>query len=331
MARVLSTKPPVRPLWQRMLIRRLKFFGIIIALLALAFGVTYGFAPRWLLRADMARQAMAAHVETQTRVVGDTTWSYYEGGNGPTIVLLHGFASNKDVWLPLAKELTANFHVIAPDLPGWGDSTRIAGQSYNIDAQATRLDAFFTALGAKGFMLVGQSMGGAVAGVYAADHPGSAGSLVLVDSLGLTFKPNDFSREVVAGTNPFVFDDRAGFDRVIALTFSTPPDIPGRIKDVYVGENRRSRDFINSTFNELRKPDQALSLDPRLAQLKLPVLGLWCANDKVIDVSALDTLRNGLKSASAISSTILSGCNHMPMLEKPTETARVLTGFMMAR
>lgn len=331
MARDITIKPPLRPLWQRMLIRRLKFFGIIILVLAVAFGVTYAFAPRWLLRADMARQAMAAHVETQTRVVGDTTWSYYEGGTGPTVVLLHGFGANKDVWLPMAKELTANFHVIAPDLPGWGDSTRMAGQSYNIDAQATRLDAFFASLGAKGFMLVGQSMGGAIAGVYAADHPGRASSLVLMDSLGLTFKPNDFSREAMAGKNPFVYDDRAGFDRVIALTFNTPPDIPGRIKDVFVEENRASRDFINATFDELRKPDQALALDPRLGQLKLPVLGLWCASDKVIDVSALDTLRNGLKSAAAISSTILNGCNHMPMLEKPTESARVLTGFMMAR
>jgi abhydrolase domain-containing protein 6 len=330
MARDLTLTPPQRPLWQRMLLRRLKFLGVIALVLAVAFGGTYAFAPRWLLRADMARQAMAAHVETQTRVVGDTTWSYYEGGNGPTIVLLHGFGANKDVWLPMAKELTANFHVIAPDLPGWGDSTRLAGQSYDVDAQATRLDAFFASLGAKGFMLVGQSMGGAIAGVYAADHPGRATSLVLVDSLGLTFKPNDFSREALAGTNPFTFDDRAGFDRVIALTFATPPDIPGRIKDVFVDENKASRAFIDATFNELRQPAQALALDPRLDQLRLPVLGLWCANDKVIDVSALDTLRNGLKSATAISSTVLNGCNHMPMLEKPGEMARVLTGFAMA-
>jgi pimeloyl-ACP methyl ester carboxylesterase len=59
-------------------------------------------------------------------------------------------------------------------------------------------------------------------------------------------------------------------------------------------------------------------------------MGLWCRDDKIIDVSALDSLRNGLINAAAISTTTLSGCNHMPMLEKPEQTVQVLTAFELS-
>ncbi|MDE2315370.1 MAG: alpha/beta hydrolase, partial [Xanthomonadaceae bacterium] len=62
----------------------------------------------------------------------------------------------------------------------------------------------------------------------------------------------------------------------------------------------------------------------------MPVLGLWCNGDKVIDISAQDSLRNGLTHASAISTSTLVGCDHIPQLEKPGETAQVLTAFALS-
>jgi pimeloyl-ACP methyl ester carboxylesterase len=67
----------------------------------------------------------------------------------------------------------------------------------------------------------------------------------------------------------------------------------------------------------------------RLDKLTMPVLGLWCHDDKIIDISALESLRGGLSHASSISSSILNGCNHMPVLEKPEETARILGAFAL--
>jgi pimeloyl-ACP methyl ester carboxylesterase len=51
----------------------------------------------------------------------------------------------------------------------------------------------------------------------------------------------------------------------------------------------------------------------------------------MVDPSALDSLRDGLARAPAISSSLLNGCNHMPMMEKPEATAQVLTGFVLGR
>ncbi|QAU25489.1 alpha/beta fold hydrolase [Dyella sp. M7H15-1] len=312
-----------------MLIRRLKFLGIITALLIVLLGGSYLFAPRWLLKANAMREALAAGLEKHSVQAGDTRWVYYEGGQGPTIVLLHGFAANKEVWLKVAPMLTAHFHVIIPDLPGWGESSHIPGASYNIDNQAARLNDFVQTLHLQHSLIVGHSMGGAIAGMYAAEHPQDVAELALVDSFGLKFKENAFTKEAMAGTNPFIYDDRAGFERAIALAFAHVPHIPGRFIDVFVQENIKNRSFLENTFNELREPSQTTSLQDRLDKLTMPTMGLWCRDDKIIDVSALDSLRTGLTHAPAISTSILNGCNHMPQMEKPQEFSQVLTSFIL--
>jgi pimeloyl-ACP methyl ester carboxylesterase len=318
------------PLWKRMLLRRLKFLAWLVAILAVVLGGSYLFAPQWLMRANFMREAMSAHLEKHSVQAGDTRWVYYEGGSGPTIVLLHGFDANKEVWLQTAKILTPHFHLIIPDLPGWGESSRQADASYNVDAQAARFDSFVQALRLQRFVLVGHSMGGAIAGVYAAAHPDHVAELALLDAFGLKQQENAFDREALGGKDPFVFNDRAGFDRATALAFEKPLDLPGRFIDVLIRRNQHDRAFIERVFNALREPSQYLALQHRLDQLTMPVLGLWCHDDKIVDFSALDSLRNGLTHASAISTSTLNGCNHMPMLEKSAETAQILTGFALS-
>ena len=321
--------PATRPLWQRMLFRRLKFLGVLAALVVVVLGGSYLFAPQWLLRAHVMRQAMSAHVQEHALRAGDTTWSYYEGGQGPTLVLLHGLAADKSVWLPLAERLTAHFHVVIPDLPGSGESSRDAGADYGIPAQARRLQAFIEALRLQRFVLVGHSTGGTIAGVYAAAHPQGVAALALFDAHGLKAGESDVDRAIRAGGHPYLYDDRAGFERALALAFRQPPDVPGRIEDVFIERNRRNRDLIRHTLSGLHAPGGDPPLQRVLGQLAVPVLGLWCHDDRVVDPSALDSLRNGLVQAPAISSSLLNGCNHMPMMEKPEATAQVLTGFVL--
>lgn len=325
----MNQSPLTRPLWQRMLLRRLKFFGVLLALVVMLLGGSYLVAPQWLLRAHVLRQAMAAHVEERTLRAGDTTWSYYEGGSGPTLVLLHGFDADKTVWLPLAAQLTAHFHVVIPDLPGWGASSRDPGASYGVAAQAQRLEDFLAALKLQRVVLVGHSMGGAIAGAYAADHPDRVAALALLDAYGLEARPSPLDRAVTAGNDPFLYDDRAGFERLLDLAFLDAPKVPGRIQDVFVARNRQDRPFIEHTFAELRRPDDRLALQHALGRLTMPVLGLWCQGDRMVDPSALDSLRNGLTRTPSIGASVLTGCNHLPMIEEPQATAQVLTGFVL--
>ncbi|HUA78729.1 MAG TPA: alpha/beta hydrolase, partial [Dyella sp.] len=150
------------------------------------------------------------------------------------------------------------------------------------------------------------------------------------DSFGLKFKENDFAKEAMSGKDPFVFDDRAGFFRANALAFEHVPNLPGRLVDVFVKDNVKNRAFIDTTFNELRENSQVVSLQNRLDKLTMPVLGMWCRDDKIIDISALESLRDGLTHSPSISTSILNGCNHMPQMEKPQAFTQVLTSFALA-
>ncbi len=317
-------------IWKQLLVRRLKLAGAVLLAIAVLGGGTYMFAPQWLMRLDAWRIALVAGLSTRHLQVGDTNWAYYEGGKGPTMVLLHGYGSNRRVWLKIARPLARNFHLVIPDLPGWGDSTRINGAAYGVPAQAKRLGAFLHALKLTRPILVGHSMGGAIAGYYASEHPDRVGSLVLVDSFGLTFKENQFAREALAGTNPFIFDNREGFRRMARLVFDKPPDLPGRFIDVLVARNKANRAFLDKVFDRLRQKGEYNALDDRLGRLTMPVMGIWCHDDKIIDPSALTTLRTGLVHAPSISVALINGCDHVPQIEKPTVLEHILARFAVS-
>lgn len=269
-----------------------------------------------------------ATLEARSIQAADTTWSYYEGAkNGPTLVLIHGFASSKEVWLSLAEDLGADFHLLIPDLPGWGESTRLAGANYDIEAQAERLDSFLQALDVQQVVLVGHSMGGAIVGVQAAERPQRVARLALIGSLGLSFVENDFIRELDRGINPFVYDDRAGVERTARLVYLDPLPMSDEQVAQAIAGNQAQRGFIETTLGQIRPLSQWQALDSRLHKLGLPVLGVGCREDKVIDISALQTLANGLPDNPAGPGVILEGCNHLPMLERPVETAQLLKRF----
>ncbi len=147
-----------------------------IILLANLFGsyyprILYVAAPKLIVKRLIGLQRKAAKLTVKSAVVGDHTIVYSEGGTGETIIMVHGFGGNKDNWLRFAKFFTPQYHVIIPDLPGYGESTRLEDARYNIMAQVERLNAFFKGLGISQFHMVGNSMGGNISGNYAAKYP----------------------------------------------------------------------------------------------------------------------------------------------------------------
>ncbi len=323
-ARAQSPRSTLRTL----LLRRLKALGVLLLVIALGAGSAYLLAPGLLLRGDYALQSWQADLHTRTLQVGATHWVYYEGGKGPTLVLLHGFGGSRENWLPTARYLVRNFHLLIPDLPGYGASSPIPGADAGVHAQARRLAGFVDALKLQHFALAGHSMGGAIAGVYAAEHPDRVAALALLDTAGLPFRPNAFARAVAEGHNPFAYSDRAQFARFMRLIFARPPFVPARIADVLIARNVAAQPFLDATLARLRAPADADALVPVLPRLTMPVLGLWCNDDRVIDPSALDALRKGLVAAPQIGTSLLNGCGHMPIMEEPRATADALTRFL---
>lgn len=286
----------------------------------------YGFKPDWLLSAELSRQAFVAGVERREQTVGDHTWVWFERGLGPPLVLVHGFTGSKENWLPMVAELSRRHRVIVPDLPGWGESTRLDGADYGIAAQALRLAGFLDALEVRGVALVGHSMGGAISGVVAARHGERLAMLGLMNSAGVSFKPNEFARRVLAGDLPFNVDDRAGWAVLMNELFVEQPFLPARLADVLIERNRESHDFHRRVMERLRGDEQLL-LEQNLGAIKVPTLVVWCDGDRVLDVSAVETLARGLALAELVT---LNGCGHMPMMERPFDTALAIDAFVEA-
>ncbi|MDN5924318.1 MAG: alpha/beta fold hydrolase [Xanthomonadales bacterium] len=314
----------------RLALRLLRVPLILLALVLLVGGATYVVKPSWLLQANVWRQANAAHLDRHTLQVGESRWSYYEGGEGPTLILLHGLATDSSLWLPVAKQLSPHFHVVIPDLPGWGQSSPIAGGDVGVSAQAQRLQAFVQTLGVGRAVFIGQGFGGAIAGVYAVQHPQQVTALVLVDSFGLKAKPTPFTQALQAGKDPYAETDRSQFQALLQTLFVQPPSVPGRIMDVFIARNQTHRAFMHSLWTRLRQPEQGLALQNVLGQLSVPVLAVWGHDDKIIDPSALESLRQGLTHASTISTSVINECGHLPPLEKPQALAQIITGFVIA-
>src|SRR5260370_1480594 len=93
-----------------------------------------------LARALINLERFMSGVKRHVVQVGDHRIAYSEGGKGETILLLHGFGASGDSWNQLARTLTKKYRVIAPDLPGWGASTRLETASYAYPSQLQRLD-----------------------------------------------------------------------------------------------------------------------------------------------------------------------------------------------
>jgi pimeloyl-ACP methyl ester carboxylesterase len=322
---------PARDILLARFARRLKILGaIVIALAVIGLGV-YFIAPQWLLRGAIAWQAWRDGLHQQSVQVGDTRWAYLEGGkeNGPPLVLLHGYGGTHADWLLAAKYLTGNFRVIIPDLPGWGASTRLPDADYGYAAQADRLHGFVDALHLGEIAVAGHSMGGAIAGLYAAKYPQDVAALVLVDSAGVTFKENAFVRELKAGKSPFDIDDRAQFRHLSSLLFAHPPPVPGRIQDVFVDKSKGERAFDDKVLREITAPAERNALEMKLPDITAPTLAIWCMQDQIIDVSALDAIRKGLVHVPNIGVTELTDCGHMSIMEKPQEVAQSITHFVL--
>ena len=100
-----------------------------------------------------------------------TTLHVRVGGNGPAVVLLHGYGETGDMWAPLAAELARDHTVIAPDLRGMGLSAR-AERGFDKKNQAEDIAGVMDALGVATADVVAHDIGNMVAFAFAAQHPG---------------------------------------------------------------------------------------------------------------------------------------------------------------
>lgn len=280
-----------------------------------------GFSYGVLVGADRLRSGVYRAETT----IDDVPVAYLEGGDGDVVLLLHGFTANKDHWTRVARFLTPHVRVIAPDLPGFGESGLVDGGDYSVDAQARRLRRFVADRGLTRFHLGGSSMGGNIAGVFAARYPEMIESLWLVAPLGVAgAQTSEVGQMVAAGEPPPLIIERPQqYEGVMDLVFETRPWIPQSVTKHLARQAAARYQHYRWVYGQIHDvgPGQsgpATPLEPLLGGATVPTLIVWGDGDRVLDVSGAKVLADEMADARV---EIMQGVGHLPMLEAPEATA----------
>src|SRR5713226_3887686 len=135
-----------------------------------------------LLCAGISATAWAAEpIAARTADVRRVKLHYLTSGHGAPLLLLHGYAETSLMWRPLMPSLAERFTVIAPDLPGIGDSA-IPADGLDMKTAAVRIHALMSSLGFQKAEVVGHDIGLMVAYAYAAMYPAETTKLVVMDA-----------------------------------------------------------------------------------------------------------------------------------------------------
>lgn len=209
-------------------------------------------------------ERMRAGLDYKAVQVGEFNIPYLEGGQGPTVFMIHGFQSNKDIWMRFAGKLTSKYHVIAIDLPAHGDSNILMDKSYTITEQASRVATIMDALKLdQPVHVMGHSMGGAIAFTLAANYPQHVKTLALISAAGVVSpQPSQLSRELEQGKNPLITRNADDYRRMLAFTMSEQPYIPSPMIATLTREAISREAIATQIFGQLD-----IKLSPPAAQV----------------------------------------------------------------
>jgi pimeloyl-ACP methyl ester carboxylesterase len=311
----------------------LRAAAFLAAALLVVLAISIAGDPYRVVRAEFARQRIAAGLSKGTIDVAGHRWVYaYRDAataDAPTIVLLHGFTGSKENWYPLARALHGRYRLVIPDLPGWGDSERKPGADYGFVAQSARVAAFIAAVSPREpVVLLGHSMGGGIAALTAARRPQLVSRVGLLDAAGVRFEDNRFGEQVLAGRNPFAVSDVATMRRYLDTVYhddGAKPWIPWPIDRIYIARRVRDAAFEQSVLGRIGRGSERFLPGIEAANIHQPALLLWCRQDAVIDPSALRLYAARIPQARRV---LLDDCGHMSLMEKPREVAQAVTALV---
>ncbi len=236
-------------------------------------------------------------------------------GEGPPIVLVHGFGGDLNNWLFNQPDLAQSHCVTALDLPGHGRSGKEVGAG-DLGTLSAALGAFLDALGIGRAHLVGHSLGGAVVLDLALRRPETAASLTLISSAGLGPEIDGGYIEgfIAAGR-------RKEMKAVLALLFAAP----GAVSRDMVEEVLRYKrlDGVDAALRRIAEAvfpggRQESVLAGRLSELTQPVQVIHGREDQIIPPAQAE----GLPAKVAV--TTIENAGHMPQMEAAAEVNRLI-------
>lgn len=240
-----------------------------------------------------------------------------------TVIFIHGFPFNKNMWIPQLEALPDYIKGIAIDVRGHGHST--SGHGYfNMDVFARDLLAFIEKLDVKAVVLCGISMGGYIA------------------LRALELSPSSFIGLILADTNSEADSNETKIKRFATiesvLKYGKRTFAIGFVKNVFaeksIVERKDAVELIRSSIrrNDIRSICATLlalasrtDTTPSLKDISFPCLIIRGKEDKLMSVEQAEVLTNGIKQAKLVT---LPGCGHLPNLEDPAAFNEALLAYL---
>ncbi len=251
---------------------------------------------------------------------------YAENANvtGEPLLLIHGFGGNKDNFTRIADKL-AGYHIIIPDLLGFGESSKPIAADYQSEAQAKRLHELMTAKGvASNLHVGGNSMGGAISVAYAAKYPDEVKSLWLVDTAGFWSAGIPKSLEdATLDNNPLLVNTKEDFYDMYDFVMNKPPYIPKSVKAVFAQE-RIANKALHADILEQIVMDGVEERARVIAEYDIPTLVVWGEKDQVIKPETVNVIKDIIPQSKII---MMQDIGHVPMVEAVDQTAEDYKAF----
>ncbi|HET8629570.1 MAG TPA: alpha/beta hydrolase [Thermomicrobiales bacterium] len=247
----------------------------------------------------------------------DFTMHYLERGAGEPLVFVAGFISTHRWWQPTLERLPADrYHCYAVDLRATGESEAVE-TGHTLERYAEDLEEFAEAIGLTRFTLVGHSMGGGVATLYALSHPERLKALVLVDPLAPTGTAH-LTPEITEWLNAQQGNPE-GIRALVLGAFARPPE--ATYLDQLVADGVRWGPAVYlGTMGEMARFDVV----DRLTDLAVPTLVTWGDRDTVIPFAGIVELFTRVPGCAL---EIWHGVGHSAPIEIPERFADLLTRF----
>ena len=294
-----------------------KIVKVIFAILV--FGALLVIVGAWMIwkrpltvDARMSRVALKANTLQEHKLdTASGTMTYWEGGSGPAMVLIHGAGDQAGAWARTIGGLVPYYRVIIPDMPGHWKSDPRSGPIHMTEL-LDGLDALMNERCAdEPAIIVGNSMGAWLGFLYAREHPSRVARLVAVNG-GPLFEPDP-------QINIFPTTREEARETMKGLMGPGSPQIPGYVLDDIV---RRTAIGPAARFAQTAAEMGVYLLDGRLHEVTVPVELVWGAADQLLTIDYAQRMVDGLPRARLHP---IKGCGHVPQRECPLRFLDALT------
>lgn len=263
---------------------------------------------------------------------------YLEAGEGPPVILLHGLGATNASMLTTLWDLARDHRVIAPDLPGFGDSAKPL-RSYDAPFYGRWVGELMDELGIERAHLVGNSLGGRVAIEAALQRPDRVDRLALLTPSPAFIRRRELARLVKLlrpelALVPLPVSHRRVVGSIKSL-FARPHRLPDQWYEAAADEflrvfsSPRGRIAFFSAARQiyLEEPYGDTGFWDRLRELSRPALFLWGARDWLVPPGFARHVERAVPDSSSV---VLADCGHVPQFELPERTHGLVREFLAA-